>query len=233
VVIPWAAPLNSGAKHGKINGPLSEMAFNLALKDCIENMNPLKTRAFTLIELLIVIAIILILIAIALPNFLEAQIRAKLTKSQGEMRSLATAIEAYQTQYKTYPVDGDDMVPFNPLNFDSFLRLSVLTSPIKFIEGLPTDSFHEEKTTFPGSDLLFPGQPPFTYAYNTFGAFATDGFQPANGGKPDNFGLISLGPNMAYDADFDGPELYAPTNGTRSKGDLLRLGGRRTRLSPP
>lgn len=38
---------------------------------------------FTLIELLIVIAIILILIAIALPNFLEAQIRAKVTKAKG------------------------------------------------------------------------------------------------------------------------------------------------------
>ncbi|MBE7490114.1 prepilin-type N-terminal cleavage/methylation domain-containing protein [bacterium] len=34
---------------------------------------------FTLIELLIVIAIILILISIALPNFLEAQLRAKVT----------------------------------------------------------------------------------------------------------------------------------------------------------
>lgn len=38
---------------------------------------------FTLIELLIVIAIILILIAIALPNFLDAQARAKVTKTEG------------------------------------------------------------------------------------------------------------------------------------------------------
>ncbi|MBK7496274.1 MAG: prepilin-type N-terminal cleavage/methylation domain-containing protein [Candidatus Omnitrophica bacterium] len=37
----------------------------------------LNTRGFTLIELLIVIAIILILIGIALPNFLEAQVRAR------------------------------------------------------------------------------------------------------------------------------------------------------------
>ncbi|MBW7937580.1 MAG: prepilin-type N-terminal cleavage/methylation domain-containing protein, partial [Candidatus Omnitrophica bacterium] len=36
-----------------------------------------KKAGFTLIELLIVIAIILILISIALPNFLEAQMRAK------------------------------------------------------------------------------------------------------------------------------------------------------------
>jgi len=39
-------------------------------------------KGFTLIELLIVIAIILILIAIALPNFLEAQIRARMTRAK-------------------------------------------------------------------------------------------------------------------------------------------------------
>jgi prepilin-type N-terminal cleavage/methylation domain-containing protein len=54
-------------------------------------------KGFTLIELLIVIAIILILIAIALPNFLEAQIRARVTKASGELRSLATALFDYNT----------------------------------------------------------------------------------------------------------------------------------------
>ena len=48
-------------------------------------------KGFTLIELLIVIAIILILIAIALPNFLEAQIRAKVVNSTAEMKSLESA----------------------------------------------------------------------------------------------------------------------------------------------
>ena len=44
-------------------------------------------RGFTLIELLIVIAIILILIAIALPNFLEAQERARVTRAKAELRN--------------------------------------------------------------------------------------------------------------------------------------------------
>jgi prepilin-type N-terminal cleavage/methylation domain-containing protein len=51
-------------------------------------------KGFTLIELLIVIAIILILIAIALPNFLEAQIRAKVTASRSNMRSIETAMHS-------------------------------------------------------------------------------------------------------------------------------------------
>jgi prepilin-type N-terminal cleavage/methylation domain-containing protein len=193
-----------------------------------------KTKAFTLIELLIVIAIILILIAIALPNFLEAQVRAKVTKAQGEMRSLATAIEAYQTDWKTYPADGDDIFPLNPANYNVFARLTVLTTPVKLIESLPFDPFNGDNSTFGPSEMaLFPGLPPYTYAYNTFGAYQTDGFQPANGGKPDNYGLTSLGPNMKFDAGFSGPIQYSPTNGSKSVGDILRLGGRRTPLSPP
>ncbi|MCA9433681.1 MAG: prepilin-type N-terminal cleavage/methylation domain-containing protein, partial [Candidatus Omnitrophica bacterium] len=53
-----------------------------------------QVRGFTLIELLIVIAIILILIAIALPKFLEAQVRAKIAKAKGEMRTLGIAMDS-------------------------------------------------------------------------------------------------------------------------------------------
>lgn len=56
---------------------------------------PGKSSGFTLIELLIVIAIILILIAIALPNFLEAQERARVTRAKGNLRSMETAVMSY------------------------------------------------------------------------------------------------------------------------------------------
>ncbi|MDI6782643.1 MAG: prepilin-type N-terminal cleavage/methylation domain-containing protein [bacterium] len=64
-----------------------------------------KNYGFTLIELLIVVAIIAILAAIAIPNFLAAQTRAKVTRSKGEMKSLATALEAYYVDNTTYPDD--------------------------------------------------------------------------------------------------------------------------------
>lgn len=52
-------------------------------------------KGFTLIELLIVIAIILILISIALPNFLEAQIRAKVTATRGNLKSFESAMHSF------------------------------------------------------------------------------------------------------------------------------------------
>ena len=62
-------------------------------------------HGFTLIELLIVIAIILILIAIALPNFLEAQARARLARVKGDMRGLITAVEAFRTERGVLLID--------------------------------------------------------------------------------------------------------------------------------
>ncbi|MBE7558031.1 type II secretion system protein [bacterium] len=64
-------------------------------------------RAFTLIELLVVVGIISILTAIAVPNFLHAQIRAKVARAQADLRTLATALEAYAAEQGDYPYVQD------------------------------------------------------------------------------------------------------------------------------
>ncbi len=65
-----------------------------------------RSAAFTLIELLIVVAIIAILAAIAVPNFLEAQTRAKISRNRADMRTAATAIETYTIDWNMAPYDG-------------------------------------------------------------------------------------------------------------------------------
>lgn len=60
-------------------------------------------KGFTLIELLIVVAIIAILAAIAVPNFLEAQTRAKVSRALADMRTMATGIESYFVDNNKYP----------------------------------------------------------------------------------------------------------------------------------
>lgn len=62
-----------------------------------------NSKGFTLIELLIVVAIIGIIVAIAIPNLLNAIQRAKQRRTMGDIRSMATAIEAYAVDFNRYP----------------------------------------------------------------------------------------------------------------------------------
>jgi prepilin-type N-terminal cleavage/methylation domain-containing protein len=59
--------------------------------------------AFTLIELLIVVAIIAILAAIAVPNFLEAQTRSKVSRVRADHRTIVTGLESYFVDNNKYP----------------------------------------------------------------------------------------------------------------------------------
>jgi type IV pilus assembly protein PilA len=62
-----------------------------------------KRRGFTLIELMVVIAIIIILAAIAIPNYLNMTKRAKNSRLASDMATLATALETYKTDWGQYP----------------------------------------------------------------------------------------------------------------------------------
>jgi type IV pilus assembly protein PilA len=64
----------------------------------------LKRKGFTLIELMVVIAIIIILAAIAIPNYLKMTERAKRSRLASDFATLATVLETFKTDWGTYPL---------------------------------------------------------------------------------------------------------------------------------
>ncbi len=67
----------------------------------------MKRNGFTMIELLVVIGIIALLAVFLVPNLLGAKDRAKETAVKGVMHSLQLAIEAYELENLTYPLDNN------------------------------------------------------------------------------------------------------------------------------
>jgi type IV pilus assembly protein PilA len=70
-----------------------------------------KQKGFSLIELLIVVAIILIIAAIAIPNLLRAKIAANEASAVGSLRTLNTACIAFSTSYGQFPQNLTNLGP--------------------------------------------------------------------------------------------------------------------------
>ncbi len=88
-------------------------------------------RGFTIIELLIVIAVISILIGIALPRFRGMQDEGKIAQAKGELRTLQTAVESYYIHNNnTYPATGS-----------AALETALAAATPSIIDYVPTDPF--------------------------------------------------------------------------------------------
>ncbi len=107
-------------------------------------MKHARTPAFTLIELLIVVAIISTLAAIAVPNFLEVQTRAKSSRARSDLRTLAIALETYRVDNNNYPYISDDAAGewIMPAGFPAFRDSPAgLTTPVAYLTSALYDPF--------------------------------------------------------------------------------------------
>jgi prepilin-type N-terminal cleavage/methylation domain-containing protein len=103
----------------------------------------MRCRAFTLIELLIVVGIIAILAAIAVPNFLEAHVRAKIARAKAEMKTIATGLESYAVDHNKYAPNYDaGIYGHSPLS--EYLSYACLTTPIAYLTSAPSDPFRPD-----------------------------------------------------------------------------------------
>ena len=73
-----------------------------------------KRKGFTLIELMIVIAIIAILAAVLIPNFMRAREASRLNACKSNLKNISTAIETYSNDNDgVYPFTNNNIVDIN------------------------------------------------------------------------------------------------------------------------
>ena len=212
-----------------------------------------RDKAFTLIELLIVVAIIAILAAIAIPNFLEAQTRSKVSRGKADMRTIATALEAYAVDHNAFPQCHRWGVVTWPGTGNNVRVLERLSTPIAYIsnvvvkdpfsiryrvsEALAADFNAGARVEVAPGDHVARLNSYIYQAWSSYGRAQTeaDSFE-SNDKKGGAWLLHSAGPDATYhnlggvlanetDVGDAIGLIYDPTNGTVSFGSIYRVGG--------
>jgi prepilin-type N-terminal cleavage/methylation domain-containing protein len=89
-------------------------------------------RGFTLIELMVTIAVIAVLAAILIPNFIHARAQAQTSACEENLKDIATALEEYAVDHNgSYPASGD----VEPNLFGGANNLYMGTTPIDPASG--------------------------------------------------------------------------------------------------
>ena len=152
-------------------------------------------RGVTLIELLLVVAIIAILSAVALPNFLLLQERAQIASGAANLHTIATALNTYYIDYGTLPPGDREAGPFmshtveftdvgnGPAAGGSWDGLPWILYELKYLSEWKTMFCPKYLRLYQGGDTIRGGHPRFhnfRYAYNS-SALSTGGHAGGSG----------------------------------------------------
>lgn len=186
-------------------------------------MDSLQKKAFTLIELLIVVAIIGILAAIAVPNFLNAQVRAKVSRAMADQRTLEMAILQYMN-------DNNDNPPHSHAPNQNYW----LTTPVPYLSGFLYDPFQDfaaAKTLFSDNARLgftkaqYHWDPyDLRYHSNLTPVYFDASVNPDFGLRKNSIGILfGMGPTTSYQGQSTTDwHPYEVSNGIYSIGFIRR-----------
>ncbi len=169
-------------------------------------------KGFTLIELLIVVAIIGILAAIAVPNFINARLRAQIARVTAELKSVNDAYLMYFMDNHKWPphLDGDEA------------QHRFVTTPIAYLSTSILDPFQVEGTTDASTIGWYKGQyheePAKQMLSEYFGSGDAAGRRYGRTHARAAFFCRSVGPDLDRLREYTIP--YDISNGLASQGTL-------------
>jgi prepilin-type N-terminal cleavage/methylation domain-containing protein len=108
-----------------------------------------KSKGFTLVEIMIVVLIVALLAAMAIPNLLRTRLSANDAAAQTTLKAISTALENYVSINNVYPPDTTQLIgatpPYVPTDYftgthNGFTFSSTLTDDTYLIIATPSSS---------------------------------------------------------------------------------------------